>query len=106
MDSLKLSSSRSIFDAPLPDALSNILEAIDHHGANNPQHPLFRYEDLDSTIRTINWGQAVQAFDVSAKLVLQCTEVVEAVSVDSQPKVIGILANLGMSYCSISVTYN
>ncbi|KAJ7763433.1 hypothetical protein B0H16DRAFT_1527845 [Mycena metata] len=56
------------FQSPESTSLAEILIT---HAQDNPKHTLFRYVEVDGTLSTISWAQAVQAFDKIARSVRQ-----------------------------------
>ncbi|KAF9459676.1 hypothetical protein BDZ94DRAFT_1284298 [Collybia nuda] len=80
--------SSSTFRPPPLDGSLTLPEVFDFHAANNPGHPLFRYEDHDG-LHTIVWSSAVEAFHAAAQLVQGD---VPSDAKGSSPKVISILA--------------
>ncbi|KAJ7164463.1 hypothetical protein C8R46DRAFT_901759 [Mycena filopes] len=51
-----------------PDSTS-LPEILIGHAKENSQHPLFRYVDLDETLKIVLWAEAVQAFRIVAQSV-------------------------------------
>ncbi|KAJ7758010.1 hypothetical protein B0H16DRAFT_1536490 [Mycena metata] len=50
---------------------TSLAEIFITHAQDNPKHTLFRYVEVDGTLSTISWAQAVQAFDKIARSLRQ-----------------------------------
>jgi acyl-CoA synthetase (AMP-forming)/AMP-acid ligase II len=75
----------------LPGLDLTILEAIQHNETQNPDYPIFRYDNEDSSTQSITWSEAGKAFTRASHFI------VESLSSDADvpsPRIVGMLANL------------
>ncbi|KAF8160214.1 acetyl-CoA synthetase-like protein [Mycena galopus ATCC 62051] len=57
------------FKRPPSDQCIFLPEILVNHATENPTHPLYRYVELDGTLKTILWGDAVRAIHRVAQIV-------------------------------------
>lgn len=80
-----------LFIPPPLDGSLTIPEIYDFHYSNNPDHPLFIYDD--GGVQTIPWRQAVKAIHRAARMVQGIH--IPHVQIGSEPPVVAILAVIG-----------
>jgi len=96
-----------LFIPPPLDGSLTIPEIYDFHYSNNPDQPLFIYDD--GGVQTIPWRQAVKAIHRAARMVQGIPK--PHAQIKSEPPVVAILAvtgdtNVVNSYPPIMLTFN
>lgn len=81
----------STFTPPPTDGSLTLAQIFDHHYLKSRDHTLFRYEDDAGKVIDIEWGRAVLAMHLFARIVLKSVTVVS-----SARPVVAILAAAGM----------
>lgn len=80
----------------LPGLNLTIPEVIHHNETQNPEYPLFRYDNEDGSTQSITWSEAGKAFTRAGHFVLKNLNSDAVTQADvSSPTIVGILANLG-----------
>lgn len=80
----------------LPGLDLTVLEAIQHNETQNPEYPIFRYDNEDGSTQSITWSEAGKAFTRAGHFIWQSLGNDAARKGDvSSPRIVGMLANLG-----------
>ncbi|KAJ6600353.1 hypothetical protein DFH09DRAFT_1020958 [Mycena vulgaris] len=85
-----LNGSSQTFARPPLNGSVLLPEIISKHAEDSPTHPLFRYLDIDGTLVTISWTEAVRGFHKAAEFV---RKKVDAADSETRP-VVAILASI------------
>ncbi|EJD40548.1 acetyl-CoA synthetase-like protein [Auricularia subglabra TFB-10046 SS5] len=59
---------RPLFTPPALDGTCTLVEAYDWHLKHSPDHVLYKYEDVDGSIRTVTWKEDTQAVYRAARI--------------------------------------
>jgi acyl-CoA synthetase (AMP-forming)/AMP-acid ligase II len=86
------------YTLPCVDGSLSLLQLIEFHAKNNPDHPLFRYDSASARegYEDITWHHAVNHFDTTAQIIRH--RLGGGAVVDRTPApVVGILASTSTS---------
>lgn len=86
--------SSKTFSVPPIDGSLTVPEMWDYNMSHSPNHPLFLFDDVDGSLKTISWSQGNRAIHTAARLV-QSKLHLSKTNPQNTPPVVIILALAG-----------